>query len=51
MKSEKDYLYVKVDSRNRITIPKVMLKGRDLSRLYKIYEQNGNIVLEPIKEN
>lgn len=39
---------VKVDSRNRITIPKDITKS--LSHLYKIYEKSGNIILEPIIE-
>jgi hypothetical protein len=40
--------YVKIDSRNRITIPKAM--ANELSHLYKIYEKGGKIILEPIKE-
>lgn len=43
---KKETIYVKVDSRNRITIPKDIAKG--LSHLYKIYEKNGKIILEPI---
>lgn len=46
MKIEKNY--VKIDSRNRITIPKGLSKG--LADLYKIYEERGNIVLEPVIE-
>ena len=46
MKIEKNY--VKIDSRNRITIPKGMVK--DLAHLYKIYEKGGKIILEPIME-
>lgn len=39
---------VKVDSRNRVTIPKEIAKN--LPHLYKIYEKNGKIILEPIVE-
>ena len=39
---------VKVDSRNRITIPKKI--GAELNQIYKIYQKDGNIILEPIKE-
>ena len=39
---------VKIDSRNRLTIPKGIAKS--LSHLYKIYEKNGKIILEPIAE-
>jgi bifunctional DNA-binding transcriptional regulator/antitoxin component of YhaV-PrlF toxin-antitoxin module len=46
MKTENTY--VKIDSRNRITIPKAM--ASELSDLYKIYEKGGKIILEPIKE-
>jgi hypothetical protein len=46
MKIEKNY--VKIDSRNRITIPKSILKG--FPHLYKIYEKEGNIILEPVME-
>jgi hypothetical protein len=45
---KKDTAYVKVDSRNRVTIPKDMAKER--SDLYKIYEKGGLIILEPIIE-
>ena len=40
--------FVKVDSRNRITIPKKL--AQKLAHLYKIYEKNGNIILEPVQE-
>ncbi len=40
--------YVKVDSRNRITIPKPLSEG--MAHLYEIYEKDGSIVLEPIRE-
>lgn len=46
MKIKKDF--VKVDSRNRITIPKKL--AQKLAYLYKIYEKNGNIILEPVQE-
>ncbi|OGB85809.1 hypothetical protein A3J41_02925 [candidate division TM6 bacterium RIFCSPHIGHO2_12_FULL_38_8] len=39
---------VKVDSRNRITIPKKM--GSELDQVYRIYQKNGKIILEPIRE-
>ena len=45
---KKDILYVKVDSRNRITIPKKLAK--DIAHLYKVYEKDGNIVLEAVHE-
>lgn len=45
---KKETSYVKVDSRNRVTIPKEIAKK--LAHLYKIYEKNGNIILEPIIE-
>ena len=45
---KKEQILVKVDSRNRITIPKQMAKK--LAHLYKIYEKDGKIILEPIKE-
>lgn len=46
MKTEKNY--VKVDSRNRITLPKAI--AHEISHLYKIYEKGGNIILEPVLE-
>jgi bifunctional DNA-binding transcriptional regulator/antitoxin component of YhaV-PrlF toxin-antitoxin module len=49
MKKEK--IYVKVDSRNRLTIPKEIShkKGKS-SHLYTICEKDGKIILEPVKE-
>ena len=48
---KKETMYVKVDSRNRLTIPKGISHGKKgLSHLYKIYEKEGKIILEPIKE-
>ena len=40
--------FVKVDSRNRITIPKKFTQK--LAQLYKIHEKNGTIILKPILE-
>lgn len=47
---KKEIIYVKIDSRNRVTIPKGISHKKGLSHLYKIYEKNGKIILEPIKE-
>lgn len=48
---KKEILYVKVDSRNRVTIPKgISHKKGAISHLYKIYEKDGKIILEPINE-
>ncbi len=47
MKKE-ETMYVKVDSRNRITIPKKLAQGA--SHLYKVYEKDGRIILEPVQE-
>ncbi|MFA5998542.1 MAG: hypothetical protein WC747_00780 [Candidatus Babeliales bacterium] len=46
MKKKQDI--VKVDSRNRITIPKKM--SNELDQIYKIYQKDGNIVLEPVQQ-
>jgi hypothetical protein len=46
MKTEKNY--VKVDSRNRVTLPKSVTK--ELANLYKVYEKGGNIILEPVMD-
>lgn len=46
---KKDTTYVKVDSRNRVTIPKA-ISSKSSVDLYKVYEKNGNIILEPIIE-
>jgi hypothetical protein len=47
MKTDKSY--VKIDSRNRITIPKTL--AQELSQqLYKIYKKGETLILEPIKE-
>jgi ABC-type antimicrobial peptide transport system permease subunit len=43
-------VYVKVDSRNRLTIPKQIFKSSTVARLYKIYEKDGKIILDPIQE-
>jgi hypothetical protein len=45
---KKETSIVKKDSRNRITLPKKF--SNDLNQMYKIYEKNGNIILEPIQE-
>ena len=45
---KKELIYVKVDARNRVTIPKELTKS--LFPLYKIYEKGGKIILEPIRE-
>jgi virulence-associated protein VagC len=45
---KKDTKYVKIDSRNRITIPKHL--SLEESHFYRIYKKNGNIILEPILE-
>jgi hypothetical protein len=45
---KKETKYVKIDSRNRITIPKQLSKG--MSHLYEIYEKDGKIILDPVQE-
>ncbi len=45
---KKEAKYVKIDSRNRVTIPKQL--APDVSHLYKIYEKSGKIILEPVQE-
>lgn len=48
---KKETIYVKIDSRNRLTIPKeISDKKGGIPHLYKIYEKDGKIILEPIKE-
>jgi bifunctional DNA-binding transcriptional regulator/antitoxin component of YhaV-PrlF toxin-antitoxin module len=47
MKKQNEVI-VKVDSRNRFTIPKEFAQG--LPHLFRIYVKNGNIVLEPLVE-
>lgn len=42
---ETELKYVKLDSRNRISLSKVT---KNLSTIYKAYELNGKIILEPI---
>lgn len=46
---KKDEVIIKMDSRNRFTIPKEVA---DLlpSHLFRIYKKDGNIILEPIVE-
>lgn len=50
MKRETKNLYVKIDARNRVTIPKGITDEKRLSHLYKIYTKDGKIILEPIHE-
>ena len=45
---KKETKYIKIDSRNRITIPKKLSEG--MSDLYKIYKKDGYIILEPVQE-
>lgn len=45
---KKENIYVKSDSRNRITIPKEI--SNDNSHLYRIYKKNNTIILEPVQE-
>lgn len=40
-------VYVKVDSRNRITLTRV---SKNLSTMYKMYKKGNTIVLEPVVE-
>jgi bifunctional DNA-binding transcriptional regulator/antitoxin component of YhaV-PrlF toxin-antitoxin module len=48
---KKETMYVKVDSRNRVTIPRQIFQRKGgLPHLYKVYEKDGQISLEPIKE-
>jgi hypothetical protein len=46
MKTNKNY--VKIDSRNRVTLPKSVTK--ELANLYKVYEKRGSIILEPVMD-
>jgi hypothetical protein len=39
--------YLKLDSRNRVALTKVT---KNLSQLYRAYQQGDKIILEPIKE-
>ena len=40
-------IYLKVDSRNRISLTKL---SKDIPALFKAYAQGGKIILEPIRE-
>ena len=40
-------IYVKLDSRNRVTLTRAAKK---LSAMYKVYERGNTIVLEPVVE-
>ena len=44
---KKEPVYLKLDSRNRVSLTKL---SKDLSGLYKAYSQNGKIILDPVKE-
>jgi hypothetical protein len=46
---KKEQVIVKIDARNRVTIPKKMIIG-DVGRLYKMYAKDGKIILEPVQE-
>lgn len=48
MKKEHEVI-IKIDSRNRFTIPKEVA-GQLSSNLFRIYREDGNIILEPIIE-
>lgn len=41
---------IKVDSRNRFTIPKSIASNTNLSQIFKIYVKGDKIILEPIRE-
>ena len=43
----KNVNYIKLDSRNRISLTKIM---KNLSQIYKVVVEGDKIVLEPIKE-
>lgn len=44
---ENNLVYLKVDSRNRISLTKV---SKHLSNLYKARSEKGRIILEPVQE-
>lgn len=44
---KKNQILLKVDSKNRITLPKKI--SENLGKLVQIYIQNGKIILEPIQ--
>ena len=46
MKTEKSY--VKIDSRNRVTLPKSVTK--ELANLYTVYKKGSAIILEPVMD-
>jgi hypothetical protein len=54
MKTNQDPVYLKLDSRNRVSLTKFIkelsYKNKGKSYIYKAYEKNGNIILEPIKD-
>ena len=45
---KKETVFVTVDSRNRITIPKGLAKN--LAQMYRVSVKNEQIILDPIKE-
>jgi hypothetical protein len=44
---EKDSVYLKVDSRNRVTLTKI---SKQATQLYKARSENGTLILEPVQE-
>jgi len=47
MKSPEELIYVKPDSRNRVSLTKLV---PHLSPIYRAYTENGRIILEPVIE-
>ena len=45
---KKEEKFVKIDARNRVTIPKAL--SEQMAQLYKIYKKGDTIILEPVKE-
>lgn len=43
---KKETKYVKIDSRNRVTIPKELSQG--MAHLFEVYEKDGKIILDPV---
>ena len=54
MKTNQEPIYLKLHDRNRVSLTKFIkdrsYKGSGKSYIYKAYEKNGNIILEPIKD-
>jgi len=42
-----EHIYVKLDSRNRVTLTRV---SKNLSAIYKLYRRGNTIILEPVIE-